>query len=82
MAFMGRKLAADKPAEVPVTTKQLAARYRAQAVEHLERAGKAGRLEAETRHATMGSTAALLAISHQLEMVLEEMRRGQDQSAP
>lgn len=63
----------DSPPAAPKTPDQLVDGYRRQAADHLDRAAKAGRLEAETRHATMGTCAAVLAVSYQLQMLLGQM---------
>ena len=49
----------------PETRAQAVARHRAAAEELLRRAGKGGRLEAETGFATMAAAHATLALSYQ-----------------
>ena len=55
-----------KQAAPPVTIQQLVSRHQELAEQHLTRSAKAGRLEAETRHATMATAHATLAVSYQL----------------
>lgn len=62
MAF-GKK---TKGPVVPLTTEQLIARHQKLAEDLLARAGKAGRLDAETRLATMATAHATLAVSYLL----------------
>ena len=62
MAF-GRK---KRPPSRPLTNEELIARHQALAEEFLRRSAKGGRLEAETRYATMATAHATLAVSYQL----------------
>jgi hypothetical protein len=62
MAF-GKKKA---PPVTPLTTAELIAVHQKAAEDLLARAGKGGRLEAETRLATMATAHATLAVSYQL----------------
>lgn len=53
----------------PLTTEELIAAHRRLAQEHLDRAAKAGRLEAETRHATAATGHAVMALSYQIDLL-------------
>lgn len=64
MALMGRKTQ-DTPIATLPRLERIAAHQRA-AEDLLARAGKAGRLEAETRLATMATAHATLAVSYQM----------------
>ncbi|HVA74291.1 MAG TPA: hypothetical protein VNF71_06965 [Acidimicrobiales bacterium] len=66
------KKAVPAPAP-PKTTAQLIDEYRAQAIDQLQRAGKGGRLDAETRHATMATAAADLANGYLLQLIWKEL---------
>ena len=74
MAF-GKK----RPPQAPPTVEQLIITHRRIAQAHLERAAKAGRLDAETRHATMGTGHAVMALSYQLDLL---SRRFEVDTAP
>lgn len=54
-----------KPLEPEPTRAELVRRHRALAEDHLRRAAKGGRLEAETVHATRATAHATLALSYQ-----------------
>lgn len=56
----------------PLTDAQQVAKHRAAAEELLHRAGKAGRLEAETRWAAMATAHATLALSYQLPVPVDQ----------
>lgn len=59
-------LFAKKPPEPEPTRAELVQRHRAMAEDQLRRAAKAGRLEAETVHATRATAHATLALSYQM----------------
>ena len=59
--------------EVSLTVPQLCDKYRAEAAELFGRSHKAGRLEAETRLATMATAAAVLATSYQLQLLYGQL---------
>jgi hypothetical protein len=63
MAFGKRKV---REPVVPPTVPELIALHQEMAEHLLGRAGKAGRIEAETRLATMATAHATLAVSYQL----------------
>jgi hypothetical protein len=69
MAF-GKKKGGAPP--VPLTTEQLISRHQAAAEALLVRAGKGGRLDAETRFATMATAHATLAVSYLLSPPAED----------
>jgi hypothetical protein len=75
MAFGKRK------PKAPVTTEQLIARHQSLAEQLLQRAAKGGRLEAETRLATMATAHATLAVSYLLSPPPEavELDDGEDE---
>ncbi|HUJ64318.1 MAG TPA: hypothetical protein VLX59_02200 [Acidimicrobiales bacterium] len=63
MAFRNKS---KEPAR-PLTREELIARHRQLAEDHIARSAQAGRLEAETRHATMATAHAVLALSYQMD---------------
>lgn len=67
MAF-GKKRPPQAPQEPP-TVEELIVAHRRIAQAHLDRAAKAGRLDAETRHATLGTGHAVMALSYQMDLL-------------
>ena len=64
-----------KPAAPPPTPDQLQVQHIRNAVGFLQRAGKGGRLEAETRLATMGTGYAVLALFREQQKTNELLRQ-------
>ena len=58
----------QKPQPAPPKLNELQRRHQAMAQDHLDRASKAGRLDAETRHATIGTGHAVMALLTYLQL--------------